>query len=107
MRKATAVARFTGNHQLSIPKAVREAVGLTLGDFVELTAERGTIVIRPKELTDKSIPAATATPAELRAIKRGRAEVARGEALPYEHYQADRRRRLGGQRQQKRKKAAR
>ncbi len=107
MRKGTAVARFTGNHQVSIPKAVREAVGLPLSDFVELTAERGTIVMRPKELKDKAIPAVSATPAERRAIKRGRAEVASGDAIPYEHYQADRRRRRERQRHQKRTKAAR
>ncbi len=107
MPKATAIARFTGNHQVSIPKLVREAVGLALGDFVELTAERGTIVIRPKQLTDKPVPEATATPAELRAIKRGRAEAAAGEAISYEQYQAGRAPRLERQRRQKRAKTRR
>jgi AbrB family looped-hinge helix DNA binding protein len=107
MSKITAIARFTGNHQVSIPKPVREAVGLALGDFVELTAERGTIVIRPKLLTDKPIPEATATAAELRAIKRGRAETAAGETIPYEQYRAKRAARLERQPRQKRAKAAR
>ena len=107
MPKATAIARLTGNHQVSIPKPVREAVGLALGDFVELTAERGTIVMRPKQLTNKPIPKGTATPAERRAIKRGRAEAAADETIPYEQYQADRPARLERQRRQKRTKAAR
>ena len=107
MRKTTAIARFTGNHQVSIPKPVREAVGLSLGDFVELTAERGIIVMRPKQLTDKPVPKATATAAELRAIKRGRAEVEVGETMPYEQYQAERARRVDHRRRQKRAKAAR
>ncbi len=107
MSKATAIARFTGNHQVSIPKPVREAVGLSLGDFVELTAERGAIIIRPKQLTDKPVPAAIATPAEIRAIKRGRSEVVAGETTPYEQYRAERAARLERQRRQKRAKAAR
>jgi len=107
MRKTTAIARFTGNFQVSIPKAVREAVGLVLGDFVELTAERGTIVLRPKQLTDKPIPEGTATPAELRAIRSGRAEVAAGETIPYEQYRSERAARLERRRRQKRAKAAR
>ena len=107
MSKTTAIARFTGNHQVSIPKPVREAIGLALGDFVELTAKRGTIVIRPKQLTDKPIPKATATPAELRAIKRGRTEAAAGETIPYEQYRAERAARLERQPRQKRAKAAR
>jgi AbrB family looped-hinge helix DNA binding protein len=107
MSKTTAIARFTGNHQVSIPKPVREAIGLALGDFVELTAERGTIVIRAKQLTDKPIPEATATAAELRAIKRGRAEAAAGETIPYEQYRAERAARLERQSRQKRAKAAR
>jgi|GEM_PF-1767627 len=41
MPKVTTIARFTGNHQVSIPKTVRKAVGQVLGDFVELTAEHG------------------------------------------------------------------
>jgi AbrB family looped-hinge helix DNA binding protein len=107
MPNPTAIARFTGNHQLSIPKPVREAVGLVLGDFVELTAERGTIVIRPKQLTDKPVPRAAATATELRAIKRGRAEVAAGETVPYEQYRTERAARLERQPRQKRAKAAR
>ena len=107
MSRTTAIARFTGNHQLSIPKPIREAIGLQLGDFVELTAERGAIVLRPKQLTDKPIPEVTGTPGELRALKRIRAADARGETIPYEQYRAERAARLGGRGRQGRAKAAR
>jgi len=107
MSRTTAIARFTGNYQLSIPKPIREAIGLQLGDFVELTAARGAVVLRPKQLTDKPIPEVTGTPAELRALKRIRAADARGETIPYEQYRAERAARLGGRGRQARAKAAR
>ena len=47
-----------------------------------------------KQRTDKPIPEATATPVELRAIRRGRAEVAAGEAIPYDQYRTQLRARL-------------
>lgn len=107
MSKTTAIARFTGNHQVSIPKPVRDAIGLALGDFVELTAERGTIVLRPKQLTDKPIPEAKPTAAEIRALNRVIAADNRGETTPYEQYRSERAARLAGRRRQARPKAAR
>jgi AbrB family looped-hinge helix DNA binding protein len=106
-RTPTAVARFTGNHQVSIPKPIREAIGLKLGDFLEVSAVRGTIVLRPKQLTDKPVPGVMGTPAELRALKRVRAADARGETIPYEQYRTERAARLGGRGRQGRAKAAR
>jgi AbrB family looped-hinge helix DNA binding protein len=107
MSNPTAIARFTGNHQVSIPKPVRDAIGLALGDFVELTAERGTIVLRPKQLTDKPIPEATPTAAEARALNRVIAADKRGETTSYEQYRSERAARLAGRRRQARPKAAR
>ena len=107
MAKETAIVRFTGNHQVSIPKRVREAVGLSLGDFVEVTAEGGVIVMRPKQLTNKPLRKGTATAAELRTIKRGLADVAAGETMPYEQYRAERRARLERKRRKKSTKTAR
>ena len=53
MARTTAVlARLTGNHQISIPKPIRDALGLKLGDFFEVRAERGVVVMRPKALED-------------------------------------------------------
>ena len=54
MARTTALARLTGNHQISIPKPIRDALGLKLGDFFEVCAERGMVVMRPKSLEDKA-----------------------------------------------------
>jgi hypothetical protein len=51
-------------------------------------------VDKRKQLTDKPIPEATATAAELRAIQRGRAQAVAGEAIPYDQYRAQLRARL-------------
>ena len=53
-RTTTALARLTGNHQISIPKPIRDALGLKLGDFFEVRAERGVVVMRPKALEHKA-----------------------------------------------------
>jgi len=50
--------------------------------------------LKRKQLTDKPIPEATATAAELRAIRRGRAQAAAGEAIPYDQYRPQLRARL-------------
>ncbi|MFI5399345.1 MAG: hypothetical protein ACHQ9S_27770 [Candidatus Binatia bacterium] len=50
--------------------------------------------LKRKQRTDKPIPEATATAAELRAIKRGRAQAAAGEAIPYDQYRVQLRARL-------------
>ena len=112
--RATGITAYLENggtlehaHQVSIPKPVRDAIGLALGDFVELTAERGTIVLRPKQLTDKPIPEATPTAAEVRALNRVIAADKRGETTPYEQYRSERAARLAGRRRQARPKAAR
>jgi AbrB family looped-hinge helix DNA binding protein len=48
------LARLTGNYQVSIPKPIREALGLKLGTFFEVSAEHGHVVLRPKVLQDRN-----------------------------------------------------
>jgi AbrB family looped-hinge helix DNA binding protein len=52
MARASTVVRLTGNYQVSVPKALREQLGLKLGDFLETSVQRGAVVMRPKVLTD-------------------------------------------------------
>jgi AbrB family looped-hinge helix DNA binding protein len=49
---ATATTRLTGNYQVSIPKCIREKLGLELGTFFEVRSERGRVVLEPKVLTN-------------------------------------------------------
>ena len=47
-----ALVRLTRNFQVSIPKRVRDALGLKEGDFVEVEERDGAIVMLPKKLID-------------------------------------------------------
>jgi AbrB family looped-hinge helix DNA binding protein len=47
-----AVVKVTRNFQVSIPKAVRDQIGLTEGDLIEVEARDGEIVMIPKKLID-------------------------------------------------------
>lgn len=47
-----AIVRVTRNSQITIPKEVREKVGIKEGDRVEVTVEGDRVVIRKIELED-------------------------------------------------------
>lgn len=47
-----ALVRITRNFQISIPKRVREALGLQEGDLIEVEERDGAIVLLPKKLID-------------------------------------------------------
>ena len=49
---ATVTTRLTGNYQVSIPKRIREKLGLELGTFFQVRSEHGCVVLEPKVLTD-------------------------------------------------------
>jgi len=52
MPRTSTVVRLTGNYQVSVPKALREQLGLKLGDFLDTSIEGGAVVLRPKVLAD-------------------------------------------------------
>ena len=52
MARTSTVVRLTGNYQVSVPKALRDKLGLKLGDFLDTSIERGAVVLRPKVLAD-------------------------------------------------------
>ena len=82
---------------LVVPPSVRRQAGLKAGDQVEFKVSSRTITITPVEPTYKP------TKSELAAIRRGEAEIARGEYITLTDllHDLDRHRRKGG------KKAAR
>jgi AbrB family looped-hinge helix DNA binding protein len=47
-----AVVKVTRNHQVSIPKEIRDALGIEEGDLVEMREEDGRAVLIPKRLID-------------------------------------------------------
>ena len=46
------LSKITRNYQVSIPKTVRDALGLQEGDYVEVEERDGEIVMVPKRLID-------------------------------------------------------
>jgi AbrB family looped-hinge helix DNA binding protein len=73
----SATAKIQHKGQVTIPTRVREQAGLSKGDLVEFTFQRGKIVITPKVITDRSgLPNADDeyTPEQRRRIDRGIAQ---------------------------------
>ena len=68
--------RIGPKHQVTIPKEVFKALSLGAGDFLDATAERGRIILTPKQLTAKA-PGPRLTSAEQRMLARARAKIER------------------------------
>jgi bifunctional DNA-binding transcriptional regulator/antitoxin component of YhaV-PrlF toxin-antitoxin module len=50
-----ALVAVKNKFQIVIPRAVREAVGVEVGDFLEAKAEAGKITFTPKSVVDRGI----------------------------------------------------
>jgi AbrB family looped-hinge helix DNA binding protein len=70
----TSATRVGPKYQVTIPKKVRDAVGLKVGDLVEATVGRNGIVLRPKVqiLIDKDPVVEKALAEALADVKAGR-----------------------------------
>jgi len=69
----TALVKIQRKGQMTLPSRFRSAVGVAEGDLIELSVQRGRIVLTPKIVVDRSqFPNADDeyTPAERRAIDR-------------------------------------
>ncbi len=69
-------SRVGKRRQVVIPKRVCQALGLQEGDFVEVQSARGAVLIKPKKLVDADD---VLTPKEERLVRRGEAQLRRGE----------------------------
>ena len=49
-----ALTKVGPKFQVTIPKVVREAIGLNVGDLVEATTTKDGVLLRPKVAVDKS-----------------------------------------------------
>lgn len=74
--KAPSVARVGKRRQVVIPKQICEALCLQEGDFVEVQNAQGAILIKPKMLVDADD---VLTPEEEALVRRGEAQLRRGE----------------------------
>jgi bifunctional DNA-binding transcriptional regulator/antitoxin component of YhaV-PrlF toxin-antitoxin module len=75
-----------------VPRSIRRQAGIKAGDRLEFKASSRTITITATE------PAYKPTKAEAAAIRKGEAEIARGEFVTLDHllHDLDNRRRKGG-----------
>ena len=51
---ANTLVRVTGNFQISIPKPVRERLGIARGDLFEAAATKEGVLLRPKAIADRA-----------------------------------------------------
>ena len=80
------IGKIGQRRQVVIPKEIFEALGLKTGDFVEVTQVKRTVVIKPKKLVDAED---VLTPEEERAVRRGEAQLRRGEYITLEDLEHD------------------
>ena len=80
------IGKIGQRRQVVIPKEIFEALGLKTGDFVEVTQVKRTVVIKPKKLVDAED---VLTPEEERAVRRGEAQLRRGQYVTLEDLEHD------------------
>lgn len=64
------LTKVTRRYQVTIPASLRQALGIEIGDIMEVTQEKNRIVMIPKTLVDKQIEERLAE--GLEDIKKGR-----------------------------------
>jgi AbrB family looped-hinge helix DNA binding protein len=74
------VGRVGQRRQVVIPKEMLESLNLREGDFVAFAEQKNGVLIKPKRLVD---PDDTLTPAEAKLVRKGIAQLERGESKPW------------------------
>lgn len=80
------ISKLGQRRQVVISKEICEEVGLQEGDFVEVTISQGVVVIKPKKLVD---PDDILTPEEEAIVRKGEAQLRRGESVTLEQLEHD------------------
>jgi len=74
------IGRVGQRRQVVIPREILETVNLRAGDLVAFSAHRNGVLLRPKRVVD---PGDTLTPDEAKIVRRGLAQLKRGESKPW------------------------
>lgn len=69
------ISKLGQRRQVVIPKAICDALGIAIGDFMEVRATRGKVVITPKKLVDADD---VLTPEEETIVRRGVRQLKQG-----------------------------
>jgi len=71
------IGKLGQRRQVVIPKDICDALGLNVGDYVEVNRVKSTVVIKPKKLVDADD---ALTPEEEAIVKKGEAELHQGKS---------------------------
>jgi AbrB family looped-hinge helix DNA binding protein len=74
------IGKLGQRRQVVIPKDICDALGLNVGDYVEVNRVKGTVVIKPKKLVDADD---VLTPEEEATVMKGEAELRQGKSKPW------------------------
>ena len=74
------IVKIRTHRQVTIPKRLFDEAGLREGGFVEVTRNKGRIVINPGASAD---PDDILTPEEEDLVRKGEAQLRRGESVPW------------------------
>ncbi len=80
------IGKIGQRRQVVIPKEICDELDLQVGDFVEVRQVKGTVVIQPKKLVDADD---VLTPAEEAIVRKGEAQLRRGEYIALEDLEHD------------------
>jgi AbrB family looped-hinge helix DNA binding protein len=73
-------ARVGRRREVVIPQEILESLKLRAGDVVSFTDHKNGVLIKPKRAVD---PDDALTPAEAKLVRRGEAQLKRGESKPW------------------------
>ena len=74
------IGRVGQRRQVVIPRDMLDTLQLQEGDFVAFSQQENGVLIKPKRLVD---PNDVLTPAEAKLVRRGEAQLKRGESKPW------------------------
>jgi AbrB family looped-hinge helix DNA binding protein len=74
------ISKLGQRRQIVIPKEICDALGLQVGDFVEVRQVKGTVVIKPKKLVDADD---VLTPKEAAIVRKGERQLRQGKSKPW------------------------
>lgn len=80
------ISKLGQRRQVVIPREMCERLGLAEGDFVEVQQVKGSIVITPKKLVDADD---VLTPEEEKIVRKGEAQLRRGESRTWQQIKHD------------------
>jgi len=74
------IGRVGQRRQVVIPREMLETLNIREGDFVAFTRKTNGVLIKAKRLVDDDT---TLTPAEAKSVRRGEAQLRRGDSKPW------------------------